>query len=89
MNFISSMVLIKTGTDQDCLNLEGIQAARILEAEGIHCNLTLLFGLHQAQACADAKVTLISPFVGRILDWYKSLKVWKAIQLSVTPACSL
>jgi transaldolase len=50
---------------------EGIQAARILEAEGIHCNLTLLFGLHQAQACADAKVTLISPFVGRILDWYK------------------
>ena len=65
------MVLIKTGTDQDCLNREGIQAARILEAEGIHCNLTLLFGLHQAQACADAKVTLISPFVGRILDWYK------------------
>lgn len=51
--------------------LEGIQAARVLEAEGIHCNLTLLFGLHQAQACADAKVTLISPFVGRILDWYK------------------
>ena len=50
---------------------EGIQAAKALEAEGIHCNLTLLFGLHQAQACADAKVTLISPFVGRILDWYK------------------
>lgn len=50
---------------------EGIQAARLLEIEGIHCNLTLLFGLHQAQACADAKVTLISPFVGRILDWYK------------------
>jgi transaldolase len=50
---------------------EGIQAARVLEAEGIDCNLTLLFGLHQAQACADAKVTLISPFVGRILDWYK------------------
>lgn len=50
---------------------EGIQAAKILEAEGIHCNLTLLFGLHQAKACADAKVTLISPFVGRILDWYK------------------
>ena len=50
---------------------ERIQAARALEAEGIHCNLTLLFGLHQAQACADAKVTLISPFVGRILDWYK------------------
>ncbi|MGY5392993.1 transaldolase [Acinetobacter sp. NigerLNRRAM0016] len=50
---------------------EGIQAAQVLEAEGIHCNLTLLFGLHQAQACADAQVTLISPFVGRILDWYK------------------
>ncbi|SEM06643.1 transaldolase [Acinetobacter sp. DSM 11652] len=50
---------------------EGIQAAKVLEAEGIHCNLTLLFGLHQAKACADAQVTLISPFVGRILDWYK------------------
>ena len=50
---------------------EGIKAAEILEKEGIHCNLTLLFGLHQAVACAEAKVTLISPFVGRILDWYK------------------
>ncbi|KAL0959064.1 hypothetical protein HGRIS_014364 [Hohenbuehelia grisea] len=51
---------------------EGIQAARELEAEdGIHCNLTLLFGFAQAVACAEAKVTLISPFVGRILDWYK------------------
>ena len=50
---------------------EGIRAAEKLEQEGIHCNLTLLFGLHQAIACADAKVTLISPFVGRILDWYK------------------
>jgi transaldolase len=50
---------------------EGIQAAEILEKEGIHCNLTLLFGMHQAIACAEAKVTLISPFVGRILDWYK------------------
>jgi transaldolase len=50
---------------------EGIQAAGKLETEGIHCNLTLLFGLHQAIACAEAKVTLISPFVGRILDWYK------------------
>lgn len=49
----------------------GIQAAGRLETEGIHCNLTLLFGLHQAIACAEAKVTLISPFVGRILDWYK------------------
>jgi transaldolase len=49
---------------------EGVRAAEILEREGIHCNLTLLFGLHQAIACAEAKVTLISPFVGRILDWY-------------------
>ena len=48
-----------------------ISAAEVLEKEGIHCNLTLLFGLHQAIACAEAKVTLISPFVGRILDWYK------------------
>ena len=50
---------------------EGIRAAEVLEKEGIHCNLTLLFGLHQAVAAADAGVTLVSPFVGRILDWYK------------------
>ncbi len=50
---------------------EGICAAKTLEEEGIHCNLTLLFGVHQAIACAEAGVTLISPFVGRILDWYK------------------
>lgn len=50
---------------------EGIQAAKQLEQEGIHCNLTLLFGFEQAVACADAGVTLISPFVGRILDWFK------------------
>jgi len=50
---------------------EGIRAAEVLEREGIHCNLTLLFGMHQAIACAEAGVTLISPFVGRILDWYK------------------
>src|SRR6266700_5267339 len=49
----------------------GIKAAEVLEKEGIHCNLTLLFGTHQAIACAEAGVTLISPFVGRILDWYK------------------
>ena len=49
----------------------GIKAAEKLEKEGIHCNLTLLFGIHQAVACAEAGVTLISPFVGRILDWYK------------------
>ncbi|HEX5233994.1 MAG TPA: transaldolase [Silvibacterium sp.] len=49
----------------------GIRAIEQLEKEGIHCNLTLLFGIHQAVAGADAQVTLISPFVGRILDWYK------------------
>ena len=50
---------------------EGIKAAEILEKEGIHCNLTLLFSQAQAIACAEAGVRLISPFVGRILDWYK------------------
>ncbi len=50
---------------------EGIRAAEQLEREGIHCNLTLLFSFAQAVACADAGVTLISPFVGRIYDWYK------------------
>ncbi|MEK8053436.1 transaldolase [Ideonella sp. DXS22W] len=50
---------------------EGIQAAKVLEAEGIHCNLTLLFAFCQAVACGDAGVQLISPFVGRIYDWYK------------------
>ncbi|MBS1850601.1 MAG: transaldolase [Acidobacteria bacterium] len=50
---------------------EGIQAANRLEKEGIHCNLTLLFSFAQAIACAEAGVTLISPFVGRIYDWYK------------------
>ena len=50
---------------------EGIKAAEVLEKEGIRCNLTLLFGFGQAVACAEAGVYLISPFVGRILDWYK------------------
>mgnify|MGYP001021145551 FL=1 len=50
---------------------EGIKAAEVLEKEGIHCNLTLLFSFAQAIACAEANVRLISPFVGRILDWYK------------------
>lgn len=62
----SSRVLIKIAS-----TWEGIQAAKQLEAEGIQCNLTLLFSFAQARACADAGVTLISPFVGRILDWYK------------------
>lgn len=51
---------------------EGIKAAEVLEREGIACNLTLLFSFAQAQACADANVTLISPFVGRILDWHQA-----------------
>jgi transaldolase len=59
-------ILIKTAS-----TWAGIRAAEKLEKEGIHCNLTLLFGIHQAVACAEAGVTLVSPFVGRILDWYK------------------
>lgn len=61
-----SRVLIKVAA-----TWEGIQAARVLESEGIHCNLTLLFAFAQARACADAGVRLISPFVGRIMDWHK------------------
>lgn len=53
---------------------EGIRAAELLEKEGIHCNLTLLFSFAQAIACAEAKVQLISPFVGRILDWHKAAR---------------
>jgi transaldolase len=64
--FSRDRVLIKIAS-----TWEGIRAAEILEKEGIHCNLTLLFGMHQAVACAEAGVRLISPFVGRILDWYK------------------
>lgn len=60
-------ILIKTAS-----TWEGIKAAQELEREGINCNLTLLFGFSQAAACADAGVYLISPFVGRILDWYKA-----------------
>lgn len=62
-------ILIKIGS-----TWEGIRAAEILEREGIHCNLTLLFSFAQAVACAEAKVTLISPFVGRIYDYYKKEK---------------
>jgi transaldolase len=61
-----SRILIKIAS-----TWEGIKAAEILEKEGIHCNLTLLFSMPQAIACAEAGVTLISPFVGRIYDWYK------------------
>jgi len=59
-------ILIKVGS-----TWEGIRAAAVLEREGIHCNLTLLFSFAQAVACAEAGVTLISPFVGRIYDWYR------------------
>lgn len=59
-------ILIKLAT-----TWEGVRAAEVLEMEGIHCNMTLMFSLAQAAACAEAKATLISPFVGRILDWYK------------------
>merc|ERR1712168_1747294 len=66
--FGKDRILIKLGS-----TWEGIKAAEVLEAEhGIHCNLTLLFSFAQAVACAEAKVTLISPFVGRIMDWYKA-----------------
>lgn len=63
----TSRILIKIAA-----TWEGIQAARQLEKDGIKCNLTLLFGFNQAIACAEAGVFLISPFVGRILDWYKA-----------------
>ena len=65
--FPRERILIKLAT-----TWEGIEAARILEKEGIHCNMTLLFSLAQAIACAEADAQLISPFVGRILDWHKA-----------------
>lgn len=64
---------------------EGIRAAEQLEKEGIHCNLTLLFGFGQAVACAEAKVTLISPFVGRIFDWYKKARGVDSIPATEDP----
>ncbi|HET8731318.1 MAG TPA: transaldolase [Moraxellaceae bacterium] len=72
---IKSYALAGVGRERVLIKIastwEGIRAAEILEQEGIHCNLTLLFSFAQAQACAEAGATLISPFVGRILDWYK------------------
>jgi transaldolase len=68
----------KLGTSRDRVLIkiastwEGINAAEVLQKEGIHCNLTLLFSLPQAVRCAEAKVQLVSPFVGRIYDWYKA-----------------
>jgi transaldolase len=64
---------------------EGIRAAEKLEKEGIHCNLTLLFSFAQAAACADAGVTLISPFVGRIYDWHKAARKVDDIPLEEDP----
>jgi transaldolase len=73
-------ILIKLGT-----TWEGIRAAEVLEKEGIHCNMTLLFSFAQAVACAEAKVTLISPFVGRIYDWYKKAKKVEDIPIEEDP----
>lgn len=73
-------VLIKIAT-----TWEGVRAAGHLEREGIHCNLTLLFGMAQAIACADAGVTLISPFVGRIYDWYCAQQKVSDIPLDQDP----
>ena len=67
MGISSDRILVKIAS-----TWEGIKAARALERDGIQCNLTLLFGFAQAAACADAGVYLISPFVGRILDWHKT-----------------
>ena len=64
---------------------EGIHAAELLEREGIHCNLTLLFGFGQAVACAEAGATLISPFVGRIYDWYKAARKVDQIPVADDP----
>jgi len=64
---------------------EGIRAAERLEREGIHCNLTLLFSFAQAVACADAGVTLISPFVGRIYDWHKAARKLEDIPIDEDP----
>jgi transaldolase len=66
MGVDKSRILIKIAS-----TFEGIKAGQILEKEGVRCNLTLLFSLIQAAACAEAGITLISPFVGRILDWFK------------------
>jgi transaldolase len=73
-------ILIKLGS-----TWEGIRAAEVLEKEGIHTNLTLLFSFAQAVACAEAKVTLISPFVGRIYDWYKKSKGVSDIPIAEDP----
>jgi transaldolase len=75
-----SRILIKLAS-----TWEGIRAARKLEREGIHCNMTLLFSFAQAAACADAGVTLISPFVGRIYDWHRQARKVEDIPLEEDP----
>jgi len=75
-----SRVLIKIAS-----SWEGIKAAEKLEKEGINCNLTLLFSFEQAVACAEAGVFLISPFVGRILDWHNTSNAAKGIEMHYTP----
>ncbi len=75
-----SRILIKIAS-----TWEGIKAAELLEKENIHCNLTLLFSFAQAVACADAKVQLISPFVGRIMDWHKAARGVDAIPAEEDP----
>lgn len=79
-NIDRSRILIKIAS-----TWEGIRAAEQLEKEGIHCNLTLLFSFSQAVACAEANVTLISPFVGRILDWHKASRGVDFIAASEDP----
>jgi len=78
LNFVSLYQKQNIGKERILIKLaatwEGIRAAERLEREGIHCNLTLLFSFAQAVACADAGVTLISPFVGRIYDWHKAAR---------------
>lgn len=76
----SDRILIKIAS-----TWEGIRAAEHLEKEGIHCNLTLLFGFGQAIACAEAGVTLISPFVGRIYDWYRKSQGVETIPIDEDP----
>lgn len=78
--FDRSRILIKIAS-----TWEGIKAAELLEQEGIPCNLTLLFSFAQAVACAEAKVQLISPFVGRILDWHKAYRGVDSIPASEDP----
>jgi transaldolase len=75
-----SRVLVKLAS-----TWEGIRAAEKLEREGIHCNMTLLFSFAQAAACADAGVTLISPFVGRIYDWHKAARKVDDIPIAEDP----